>query len=341
MEISILFRRNKGDLAMSVMSRRDFVASGLSLAAISVSPTSFASGFPDRPIRLVVPYSPGGGSDFVGRLLAQKLTGIAGWTIVVDNKAGASALIGTDAVAKSPADGYTLLLTDAAHTLNAAVQPRIPFDSIKDFAPLTMIGSSPQLLVAHPSFPADSLKELLALPRDQTRNYAVGTSGQGSGGNLLYEMLKLKTGMELVHVPYKGGGAALSDVIAGQIPLVINSIPACMPYIQAKKVKVLAIASSARDPKLPNVQTFTESVPGIVVSNWYGVMAPAKTPADVLQRLTGAISQVLDSPEFKTKMAEAYIDPTPRGPQMFSQYLNAEILQWRSVVSQTGFKLNN
>jgi tripartite-type tricarboxylate transporter receptor subunit TctC len=341
MEISILFRRNKGDLAMSVMSRRDFVASGLSLAAISVSPTSFASGFPDRPIRLVVPYSPGGGSDFVGRLLAQKLTGIAGWTIVVDNKAGASALIGTDAVAKSPADGYTLLLADSAHALNAAVQPRIAFDSIKDFAPLTMIGSSPQLLVAHPSFPADSLKDLLALPRDQARSYAVGTSGQGSGGNLLYEMLKLKTGMELVHVPYKGGGAALSDVIAGQIPLVINSVPACMPYIQSKKVKVLAIASSTRDPKLPNVQTFSESVPGIVVNNWYGVMAPAKTPADVLQRLIGAISRVLDSPEFKTKMAEAYIDPTPRGPQVFLQYLSAEILQWRSVVTQTGFKLNN
>jgi tripartite-type tricarboxylate transporter receptor subunit TctC len=323
------------------MSRRDFVASGLSLAAVSVSPASFAGGFPDRPIRLVVPYSPGGGSDFVGRLIAQKLSETAGWTVVVDNKAGASALIGTDAVAKSPADGYTLLLADAAHALNAAVQPRIAFDSIKDFSPLTMIGSSPQLLVAHPSFPADSLKALLALPREQSGKFGVGTSGPGSSGNLLCEMLKLKTGMELVHVPYKGGGAALSDVIAGQIPLVINSVPACMPHIQAKKLKVLAIASGTRDPKLPNVQTFAESVPGVVVSNWYGVMAPAKTPADVLERLAGAISKVLDLPEFKTKMAEAYIDPTPRGPQVFSQYLSAEIQQWRSVVTQTGFKLNS
>ena len=326
---------------MAVMSRRDFVASSLSIAAVSVSPASLADTFPNRPIRIVVPYAPGGGSDTVGPLIGQKLTEMAGMTTIIDNKAGASGLIGTDSVAKSPADGYTLLLTDAAHATNAAVQPKLPFDPVKDFAPLTLIGSSPQLLVAHPSFPADSLKELLALPREQVRKYAVGTSGQGSASNLLYEMLKLKTGMELVHVPYKGGGAALLDVIAGQIPLVLNSVPACMPYIQTKRVKVLAIASSTRDPKLPTVQTFSESVPGVLVSNWYGIMAPAKTPADVLQRLTGALFQVLDLPEVRTKLAEAYIDPMPRGPQPFLQLLNAEVLQWRSVVSQTGFKMNN
>lgn len=326
---------------MAMMSRRDFVASSLSIAAGAVTPAVLANSFPNRPIRIVVPYAPGGGSDTVGRLIAQKLSETAGMTTIVDNKAGASGLIGTDAVAKSAADGYTLLLADAAHATNAAVQPKMPYDPVKDFAPLTLIGSSPQLLVAHPSFPAESLKELLALPREQVRKYAVGTPGQGTGPNLLYEMLKLKTGMELVHVPYKGGAAALSDAVAGQIPLVINSIPACMPYIQAKRLKVLAIASSARDPKLPNVQTFSESVPGIVVSSWYGMMAPAKTPADVLQRLNGALTQVLDLPEVKTRLAEVFIDPMPRGPQAFSKYLTAEILQWQSVVTQTGFKLNN
>jgi tripartite-type tricarboxylate transporter receptor subunit TctC len=326
---------------MAVMSRRDFVASSLSIAAVTASPALLADTFPSRPIRIVVPYAPGGGSDTVGRLIGQKLSEVAGMATIIDNKAGASGLIGTDAVAKSPADGYTLLLADAAHATNAAVQPKSPFDPVKDFVPLTLIGSSPQLLVAHPSFPADSLKDLLALPREQVRKYAVGSSGQGSAGNLLYEMLKLKTGMELVHVPYKGGGAALTDVIAGQIPLVINSVPACMPYIQSKRVKVLAIASSARDPKLPSVQTFSESVPGVLVSNWYGIMAPAKTPNDVLQRLTGAIAQVLDLPEVKAKLAEAYIDPMPRGAQPFQQLLNAEVLQWRTVVAQTGFKMDN
>lgn len=325
---------------MTQPTRRAFTVSALSLATALASPASRANGFPERPIRLIVPYAPGGGSDFVGRLIAQKLSETAGWTVVVDNKAGASGLIGTDAVAKSPADGYTLLLADAAHALNAAVQPKLPFDSLKDFAPLTLIGSSPQLLVAHPSFPVDSLKDLLALSREQSRKFAVGTSGQGSAANLLYELLKLKTGLELVHVPYKGGGAALTDAIAGQIPLVINSVPACMPHIQAKKLKVLAIASSAPDARFPGVQTFADSAPGVTGSTWYGVMAPARTPADAQQRLTAAIVKVMDLPEFKAKMTEAYIDPSPRGPQAFAQRLAAEVQQWQSVVTQTGFKLN-
>jgi len=326
---------------MNLMSRRDFVASGLSLATVSMSTASLAADFPSRPIQLVVPYAAGGGSDFVARLIAQKLSETAGITVIVNNKAGASGLIGTDAVAKSAADGYTLLLADAAHATNAAVYPKTPYDPIDDFAPLTLIGSSPQLLVAHPSFPANSLKELLALPREQTRKFAVGTPGQGTGPNLLYEMLKLKTGLELVHVPYKGGSAALSDAVAGQIPMVINSIPACMPHIQSNKLKVLAIAAASRDARLPKVQTFSESAPGIVVSSWYGVLAPAKTPPEVMQRLNGAIAKVLELPEVKAKLAESFIDPMPRGPQAFSKYLNAEIVQWKAVVSQTGFKLNS
>ena len=325
---------------MPTLSRRDFVATSLSAAALSLGRPAFANDYPSRPIRLVVPYAPGGGSDVVGRLVAQKLTESSGWNVIVDNKAGASAMIGTDAVAKSAADGYTLLIADAAHATNAAVQPRLPFDSIKDFAPLTLIGSSPQLLVAHPSFPANSLKELLALPREQVRQYGVGTPGQGSAPHLLYELLKLKTGMELVHVPYKGGALALTDAIGGQVPMVINSVPACMPHIEAKRLKVLAIASTARDPKLPQVQTFAESAPGIVGSVWYGLMVPAKTPADVQQRLNAALAKVLDLPEVKARLADAFIDPMPRGSQAFAKHLNDEIARWQAVVKQTGFTLN-
>ncbi len=326
---------------MPTLSRRDFVATTLSAAALSLGRPALASDYPSRPIRLVVPYAPGGGSDVVGRLVAQKLTESSGWNVIVDNKAGASAMIGTDAVAKSAADGYTLLIADAAHATNAAVQPRLPFDSVKDFAPLTLIGSSPQLLVAHPSFPANSLKELLALPREQVRQYGVGTPGQGSAPHLLYELLKLKTGMELVHVPYKGGALALTDAIGGQVPMVINSVPACMPHIEAKRLKVLAIASTARDPKLPQVQTFSESAPGIVGSVWYGLMVAAKTPADVQQRLNAALAKVLDLPEVKTRLADAFIDPMPRGSQAFAKHLNDEIARWQAVVKQTGFTLNS
>ncbi|GAD24199.1 tripartite tricarboxylate transporter substrate-binding protein [Acidovorax sp. MR-S7] len=177
---------------MPSISRRHFVALAAAHAAGATSGSAFANGFPNRPIRLIVPYAAGGGADMVARTIAQRLTETLGWSVVVDNKAGANGLIGSDAVAKGPADGYTLLLTDAAFATNPAVQPKIPFDPIKDFAPITLVGSSPQLLVAHPSFPADSLKDMLALPRDQVRNAGVGTTGAGSVAHLLLETLKLK-----------------------------------------------------------------------------------------------------------------------------------------------------
>jgi tripartite-type tricarboxylate transporter receptor subunit TctC len=326
---------------MPYICRREFITSTFLTTTALMSGKAFANGFPDHPIRLIVPYGPGGGSDFVGRLIAQKLTETAGWNVVVDNKAGAAGLIGTDAAAKSAADGYTLFLADAAHATNAAVQPKLSFDPVKDFAPLTLAGSSPQLLVAHPSLPANSLRELLALPRDRVRRFGVGTPGQGSVPHLLYETLKLKTGMELVHVPYKGGSLALTDAVGGQIPMVINSVPACMPHIEAKRLKVLAIASAARHPKLPDVQTFSESVPGVEGSAWYGVMAPAKTPAGLLQQLNAAIDKVLELPEVQAKLGSSFVDSMPRGPQAFSKFLNEEIARWKSVVKQTGVTISS
>lgn len=321
---------------MHFLSRRSFVTTALTLATGSMAGRVLAGGYPGRSIRLVVPYAAGGGSDFVGRLIAQKLTETAGWSVVVDNKAGASGMIGTDAVAKSAADGYTLLLADTAHATNAAMVARLPFDPVKDFALVTLAGSSPQLLVAHPSFPASSLKELLALPRSQVRQYAVGSPGQGSAPHLLYEMLKLKTGLELVHVPYKGGAMALNDAVGGQVPMVINSMPACMPHIEARRLKVLAIASKARHPRLPDVQTFAESAPGIVGSAWYGFMAPANTPADIVRQLDAAIQNVLKLPDVQARFAGAFIDPMPVGPQVFARFLAEEIARFKDVVKQTG-----
>lgn len=321
---------------MQSLSRRDFIAGTAALAAASASGSVFASSYPSRPIRLVVPYAAGGGSDFVSRLIAQKLTETMGWNVVVENKAGASSLIGTDAVAKSPADGYTLLLADTAYATNAAVVPKLSYDPAKDLLPITLTGSSPQLLVAHPSFPANSLKELLALPRSQVRQYGVGSPGQGSAPHLLYEMLKLKTGMELVHVPYKGGAMALTDAVGGQVPMVINSMPACMPHIEAKRLKVLAIASPTRNPRLPDLQTFAESVPGILGSAWYGFMVPANTPVAIQQQLDAAIQKVLDLPAVQEKFSTAFIDPMPRGPQAFAKFVNEEMGRFRDVVKQTG-----
>jgi tripartite-type tricarboxylate transporter receptor subunit TctC len=322
---------------MNAFTRRNFIITALALSASSMSGSVLANDtYPNRSIRLVVPYAAGGGSDFVGRLIAQKLTETMNWNVIVDNKAGASGMIGTDVVAKSAPDGYTILLADTAHATNAAVAPKLSFDPIKDFAPITLVGSSPQLLVAHPSFPANNLDELLALPKEQVSQYGVGSPGQGSAPHLLYEMLKLKTGVELVHVPYKGGAMALNDAIGGQIPMVINSMPACMPHIEANRLKVLAIASPERHPKLPNVAAISEKAPGIVGSAWYGFMAPAQTPPAVLNELDTALQKVLALPEVKARLADAFIDPMPGGPQAFSTLLGEEITRFKDVVKQTG-----
>lgn len=326
---------------MLTLSRRGVLASALAATAASIGRPAFASGFPNKPIKLVVPYSPGGGSDFIARLFAQKLTETMGWSVIVDNKAGAAGMIGTDNVAKSPPDGYTLLLVDTAHATNAAVQPKLPFDPIQDFAPITLIGSSPQLLVANPGLQANSLKELLAMPASQASKLAVGTPGQGSAPHLLFEQLKFKTGLGAVHVPYKGGALALSDAVGGQVPMVINSIPACMPHIQAKRLKVLAIATAARDPRLPGVQTFAETVPGFEGAAWYGFVAPAKVPTEVMQQLDAAIGKVLDLPEVKSRLSEAFIDGMPRGPAAFTKFMNDDLARWQSIVKQTGFTPNS
>lgn len=326
---------------MTAVSRRNFVAITSTTLTTWASGSAFANDFPNRPIRLIVPYAPGGGSDMIGRTIAQRLTETLGWSVVVDNRAGANGIIGTDAVAKSPSDGYTVLLADTAHATNAAVQAKLPFDPVKDFAPLTLVGSSPQLLVANPSFPANSLAELIALPREQVKAYGVGTTGQGSAPHLLLETLKLKTGMDLVHVPYKGGSAALSDAVGGQVPLVVNSIPACMPHVEARRLKVLAVASPARHPKLPQVQTFSEVVPGVVGSAWYGFLAPAKTPVAIQQQLVAALEKVLAMTDVKAKFDVSFIDSMPQGPQAFSKFLAEDMARWQSVTKQAGITMTS
>ena len=321
---------------MTSIARRHLVLSGAALAAVTASRTASAQGALGKPVRIVVPYGVGGGADFAARLIAAKLADTAGMKVVIDNKPGASGIVGSDHVAKSPPDGSVLLFCDSTHTLNTAVNPKTPYDPVKDFRPLTLIGSSPQLLVAHPSFPANSLKELLAMPRETSKNLAIGSSGLGGAPHMTYELLHIKSGLTLVHVPYKGGGPALTDAVSGQIPLVVNSVPACMPHIVNKKLKPLAIASPQRDPRMPDVQTFAESVPGLVVYNFYGVLAPARTPAEVADPLTQAIVRVLDLPEVKERFAEAFLDPMPRGEKAFASFLAEDLALWKTVAAQTG-----
>ena len=328
---------------MTILSRRSLLAASTAAGAAASLPWTSAraqGAYPAQPVRLVVPYAPGGGSDFTGRLVAQKLQETAGFTILVDNRPGAAGMLGTEVVARAPADGYTLLYADVAHGINPAVYSKARYDAVKSFAPVTLVGASPQVMVAHPSFPANSLKELLAMPREQMQKVALGTPGQGSGPHLTYELLRAKTGLELVHVPYKGGGPALSDAVNGQIPLVMNAMPPVMPHLQSGKLKALAIAMPERHPRLPDVQTYAESAPGIVVYNWYGVLAPAGTPAEVTNRLARDIARILLLPDVKEKFDATFLDVMPQGSAEMARFLDDEVRQWKNVALQTGISLD-
>jgi tripartite-type tricarboxylate transporter receptor subunit TctC len=300
-----------------------------------------ADKYPSRPVRVVVPYPPGGGSDLTGRAIGQKLAESLGQTFVIDNRPGATGLIGTVIAAKASPDGYTIILADQPHSINALVYSRSPYDAIKDFAPLNLVATSPQIIAAHPSFSLNSLKELLALTPAQTSKFAVGTSGLASGPHMTYEWLRLKTGLTLNHVPYKGGGPSLVDAMAGQIPLVINAAPASFPHVRAGKLKALAITSARRHALLPNVPTFQEQgVKDFIAYQWYGVLAPAGTPRPVVELLNREINKALALPDIKERFTTVTLDITPGSPDDFRKFLENEDARWKSVVKQVNVRLD-
>ena len=306
-----------------------------------VSPIFAADKYPSRPVRMIVPYPPGGGSDLTGRAIGQKLAEALGQTFVIDNRPGATGLIGTVIAAKAAPDGYTIILADQPHSINSLVYSKPPYDAVKDFAPLNLLATSPQIMAAHPSFSVSSLRELLALTPAQTSRFAVGTSGLASGPHMTYEWLRLKTGLTLNHVPYKGGGPSLVDVMAGQIPLVINAAPASFPHVRAGKLKPLAITSAQRHALLPGVPTFQESgVKDFIAYQWYGVLAPAGTPKDIVTLLNGEISKALNSADVKSRFNAVTLDTTPGSADDFRKFLEIEDARWKSVVKQVNVRLD-
>jgi tripartite-type tricarboxylate transporter receptor subunit TctC len=284
--------------------------------------------YPSRPVRFIIPYPPGGGSDITGRAIGEKLQASLGQTFVIDNRPGATSLIGTEITAHAPADGYTIILADAPHTINAVVYKKQRYDAIKDFTPITLVATSPQVFLAHPSFRLNALKELLALPRAEAEKLAVGTSGLASGPHMTYEWLRVKTGLTLNHVPYKGGGPSLADGVAGQIPLVINALPAAVPHIKANRLKVLALTARERHPMLPNAPTVIESgVKDFVTWQWYGILAPAGVRREIVDTLNREISALA-------------FDAAPGTPQEMLELLKSEDVRWRQVAKEVKVQLD-
>lgn len=313
----------------------------LSVLMISAPACAADGAYPSRPVRMIVPYPPGGGSDITGRAIGAKLNEYLGQSFVIDNRPGATGLIGTLIASRAPADGYTILLADAPHTINSLVYSRPQYDAIRDFTPLNLVATSPQALLANPKFSASNFKELLAMPRAQTEKLAMGSSGLASGPHLVYEWLRIRTGLVLNHVPYKGGGPSLLDAAAGQIPLVMNAVPAALPHVRAGRLKVLAITSAKRHPLLPDAATFVESgVKDFVSFQWYGMLGPAGLPKPVAAALNASINKALASNDVRERFTSMTFDINAGSPEDFRRLLVSEDLRWKDVLRQVKVQLD-
>lgn len=293
--------------------------------------------YPERPIRLVVPAAPGGGSDTAARIIGQKLSEGLGQTLVIDNRPGAAEVIGTNIAAKSLPDGYTLILCDMPHAINGSIRKNVPYDAIRDFAPITLIGTTPLLLVVHPGVPANSPKELIALARAQPGRINLASGGNGTATHLVGELFKLRSGVVMTHVPYKSSGPALGEVIAGQIQAMFSTSPGAVPHVKTGRLRALVTTGAARASALPDVPTFEESgFSGLVVTHWYGVMAPAGVPKDIITRLHAEIIKAVSLPEVRERLVSVSLDPTTNTPEQFRAFLEAEVKRWAKVVRDAG-----
>ncbi|HQY46833.1 MAG TPA: tripartite tricarboxylate transporter substrate binding protein [Usitatibacteraceae bacterium] len=310
------------------------------VAALAIPLAGLAQGYPDKPIRLIVPFAPGGVTDTSGRVIAEGLGRRLGQQVVVENKAGASGNIGTASVAAAPADGYTLVLAfDGTMVINPHVFAKIPFDTLKDFAPVGKIGDATLIIVSHPSFPGKTLKELIDISKKDPKGVSYGTSGIGGTPHIAGELLNLRAGAKLVHVPYKGGGQAMSDALGGNVPLVYTAVAGAIKHVEAGKLHAIAVSSRTRSPSLPNTPTFIEAgVPDFEASSWVGILAPAGTPRPVIDRLNKELNALLTSPEVVERLAKLGIVATPGTPEQFGEQMKADLAKYGPVVKAAGIK---
>ncbi|MGZ5090860.1 MAG: tripartite tricarboxylate transporter substrate binding protein [Burkholderiales bacterium] len=299
-----------------------------------------AAAYPTKPIRMIVPYAPGGGSDIVARIAGQKMTETLGQAIIIDNRPGAAGMLGAEIAANAIADGYTLLLADSSFTINSSYYTRqVRYDARKSFVPVALVADTPYLLVVHPSVPAASLKDFIALAKAQPGKINVGSAGNGSGSHLTGELFKLKAGVDLNHIPYKGSGPSTADVVAGQIQATFATAPGAVPFIKSGRLRALVVASSKRNGTLPDVPTFIESgFSDIVVTNWYGVVAPAGTQGAVIKRLYDEVGRAIALPEVRERLAAAALEPVPQSTDQFRALIELEVRRWAQVIRDANIK---
>lgn len=309
--------------------------------AVLATAAGAAETYPARPVRMVVPYAPGGNADIQARYIAETLTETLGKQFVVDNRPGANGMIGGELAAHSPADGYTVMLIANTFTVNPGLYPKVPFDTIKDFQPVSLVGETPVLFVANPSVAANNVKEFVALAKSRPGQINFGSSGNGSPSHLAGALLEQMSGIKLVHVPYKGIAGAMVDVVAGQIQICFPSITSALPLVKSGKLKAFGIATKSRSALAPDIPTMSEAgVPGYEASIWNGILAPAGTPRPIVNRLNQAIAQILKSPQARERYAHVGAEIRYDSPEEFQALIRSDVAKWAKVIQAAGIRVD-
>jgi tripartite-type tricarboxylate transporter receptor subunit TctC len=315
-----------------------FQTSLVALLLATTATAATAQTYPSRPIRIVVPTAPGGAPDVVARYLSPRFTEALGQSIVVENRAGANAMIGADAVAKSAPDGYTWLFATGQNTVNPSIMKKVPHDIVNDFAPVSLIFHAAYMLTVHPAVPAKSVQELIALARAQPDKLNFGSGGTGSAAHLSAELLKMATGIRMVHVPYKGMGLALADLLGGQLDLIFPAIASGVPYHRSGRLRGLAVTSPRRHPSVSELPTVADTIPNFESRSWIGVLMPAGTPKDIVAQVNGVIVKTVNTPEVRQALINQGTDPETNTPEAFAKFIRDEVARAARVVKAAGIQ---
>ena len=319
---------------MNTWTRRTLVSLGLSLVATAAFSQAAAT-YPSRPIKIVVPFAPGGTTDMLARLIGQRLTQSWGQPVVIENKPGAGATLGADVVAKSVGDGYTLLMGAAHHTIAQKVYSKVPYQFDRDFAPITMVAMVPNMVVVNADVPARNIAEFVTLAKSQPGKLNYGSAGAGTAHHLIGEMFNLKAGVKLVHVPYKGSAPAVADLLSGQVQLMFDTVTSGLPQVKAGKLRALAVTTAKRSSAMPDVPTLSETVlPGFDVGTWFGLLAPASTPPAIVSKLNAEIVRIIQQPDVRKQMLDAGSEPIGNTSEQMAAQIRAELDAFETVVKQ-------
>ncbi len=305
---------------------------------LAVSPAAQAA-FPDKPIRMIVPFPAGGNADIVARSIGNELSKNLGVPVVIENRGGAGGVIGSEVVAKAPADGYTIMMVSASHVINPSMQKSLPYDTIKDFAGISLVAEVPTVLVVHPSVPANSLKELIAYAKANPGKINFATAGNGTVGHLSAELLKSMAQIKMEHVAYKGNGPAMTDVLGGHVQMIFSSMPSALPHVKSGALRALVVTAPKRSAAAPNIPSTAEAgMPGFDVSTGFGLFAPGKTPRPIINKLNAEVVKALKLPEVRERLASQGAEPVGSTPEEYDAFVKTEIAKWQKVCKEAGIK---